>query len=159
MVRIVVDNTVLSNFALIGREDLLKKLFGDTLAASDDVLKELFAGESKGIVPRRDWHWLPVLSLQTETERLAFATLRERLGRGEASCMSLAISRNLRMLTDDRDARIIAHRRNVPVSGTIGVLVLAVKRSVLSRDEANTLLAKMIEKGYYSPYREIDALF
>jgi len=158
VVKVVADNTVLSNFALTAREDLLHKLFGDAMAATDAVMDELSAGEAKGIVPRRDWSWLPVLRLESPAERQSFETLRERLGRGEASCLSLAISRRLRVLTDDRDTRIIAHRRDIPVSGTIGVLVLAVKRGLLPLDEANTLLSDMIEKGYYAPYHEIDAL-
>jgi predicted nucleic acid-binding protein len=41
-------------------------------------------------------------------------------------------------LTDDKDARKLAQRRGVPVSGTIGVLIEAVREGLLSPEEANT---------------------
>jgi len=100
-------NTVLSNFALIGREDILVKLFKDTLFTTEEVI---------------------------------------------------AISRDLKVLTDDKDARTLAQRREVPVSGTIGVLVEAVRERLLSFEEANTMLSVMIEKGYFSPFETLDEL-
>ena len=61
-------------------------------------------------------------------------------------------------MTDDRDARRLAQRRGVPVSGTIGVLVEAVREGLLSIEEANTMLSDMIEKGYFSPFETLDEL-
>ncbi|MCW7070572.1 MAG: DUF3368 domain-containing protein [Methanophagales archaeon] len=80
------------------------------------------------------------------------------MGKGESSCLSIAISRDLKVLTDDRDARRLAQRRGVPVSGTIGVLVEAVREGLLSIEEANTMLSDMIEKGYFSPFETLDEL-
>lgn len=81
---VVVDNTVLSNFALIGSEGILAKLFKDTLFTTEEVL--------------------------------------------------------------------------VPVSGTIGVLIEAVRERLLSFEEANTMLSDMIERGYFSPFETLDEL-
>ena len=158
MVAVIADNTVLSNFALIEREDILDKVFGGAICTTAAVRAELSEGEKRGLVPRRDWSKVPVLSVESTQERQAFDIFSARLGKGEASCLSLAICRNLRVLTDDRDTRIIAHRRNISVSGTIGVLVLAVKRNILTRQAANLLLSRLIEKGYYSPYQSLDGL-
>jgi len=158
VVGVVVDNTVLSNFALVGRDDVLRNTFGDAICATDEVMLELAAGVAKELVPRLDWSWLPVLRMESTEERNTFEVMCERLGRGEASCLSLAISRNFRALTDDRDARMIAHRRNIAVSGTMGALVFAVKRGVLTLEGANALLALMIEKGYYAPFQKLDDL-
>ncbi|MCK9420322.1 MAG: DUF3368 domain-containing protein [Nitrospirae bacterium] len=116
MTKAVADNTVLSNFALIEREQLLRAVLGDTLAATEAVMEELRRGERKGIVPLRDWSWLTVLKIDSEPERNAYAIFSETLGKGESSCLSLALSKKLLLLTDDVDARMMAHRRSVKVS-------------------------------------------
>jgi len=72
--------------------------------------------------------------------------------------LSVAISRNFKILTDDLDARRLAQRRGIPVSGTIGVLVIAIQKGILSSDEGNAMLSKMIAKGYFSPFERLDEL-
>lgn len=80
------------------------------------------------------------------------------LGKGESSCLSIAILKNLKVLTDDLDARKLAQRRGIPVSGTIGVLVEAVRIGILSVDEGNVMLSNMIAKGYFSPFERLNEL-
>ena len=53
-------------------------------------------------------------------------------------------------------ARRLAAQRHVLVAGTVGVLVRAVHRSYLARDEANMLLGALIAAGYFSPVDDID---
>ncbi|ACS34623.1 DUF3368 domain-containing protein, partial [Thermococcus gammatolerans] len=60
------------------------------------------------------------------------------------------------MLSDDYDARKKARLLGIKVSGTIGLLVLGVKRGVLTLEEGNGLLEKMIEKGFYSPVKRLE---
>ena len=155
---VVADNTVLSNFALIKREDILDKLFENTLFTTEEVIDELKRGEKRNVLPKRDWQWIKVLKMESSQEEFLFRLLAESLGKGESSCLSIAISRDLKVLTDDRDARRLAQRRGVPVSGTIGVLVEAVREGLLSVEEANTMLSDMIEKGYFSPFETLDEL-
>ena len=155
---VVADNTVLSNFALIKREDILAKLFENTLFTTEEVIDELKRGEQRNVLPKRDWQWIRVLKVESSQEEFLFRLLAESLGKGESSCLSIAISRDLKVLTDDRDARRLAQRRGVPVSGTIGVLVEAVREGLLSVEEANTMLSDMIEKGYFSPFETLDEL-
>ena len=50
-----------------------------------------------------------------------------------------------------RDLRIVG-------SGTLGVLVRAVKRGILSAEEGNQLLGEMIGRGYRSPYSRLESL-
>lgn len=52
---VLVDNTVLSNFALIERDDILNSLFKDLLYTTNEVLQELKLGEDRGILPKRDF--------------------------------------------------------------------------------------------------------
>jgi len=155
---VVADNTVLSNFALIEREDILAKLFKDTLFTTEEVLEELKQGEYRNVLPERDWQWIKVLKKESSKEEFLFRLFAESFGKGESSCLSIAISRDLKVLTDDKDARKLAQRREVSVSGTIGVLVEAVREELLSIEEGNTMLSDMIEQGYFSPFEALDGL-
>lgn len=157
MVNVIVDNTVIANFALARCEDVLKKVFS-SLSITGEVLQEFQRGEETGVLPGRDWSWIEVLEIESGQERIMFERLSERLGRGESSCLSLAANRKMKFLTDDMDARKYAQMIGVPVSGTIGVLLIAVNKEILTLEEGNRLLLEMIEKGYYSPYRLLDSL-
>jgi predicted nucleic acid-binding protein len=155
---VVADNTVLSNFALIGREDILAKLFENMFFTTEEVLEELKLGEQRNVLPKRDWQWIGVLKTESSQEEFLFRLFVESLGKGESSCLSIAISRELKVLTDDEDARKLAQRRGVPVSGTIGILAEAVRERLLSIEDGNTMLSDMIEKGYFSPVEALDEL-
>jgi predicted nucleic acid-binding protein len=51
---------------------------------------------------------------------------------GEAEALCLCIENNAQLcLLDDRDARIIARIHNIPVSGTLGVLIKAKKMGLI----------------------------
>ncbi len=154
----VVDNTVLSNFALVHGETLLKRIFSGELYTTEEVLNELHVGEQKNSIPVRDWSWIQTIRLEREQEQTTFMRLKQRFGIGESACLSVAIHHALQIVTDDLDVRKYAQRCGIPVSGTIGVLVLGVKRSILSLDEGNRLLAQMIQHGYYSPFSSLDSL-
>jgi hypothetical protein len=56
------DTTVLSNFAQIGRPDLLRSAFPG-LATPEAVREELARGERLGLVPVCDWSWLTTVEL------------------------------------------------------------------------------------------------
>ena len=87
-----------------------------------------------------------------EEELRLFRSLPRRLHRGEASCLAIARHRGWAFLTDDKLARVTARTWGIEVSGTLGVLVQAVKRELLAREPADGLLQEMIARGYRSPY-------
>jgi len=155
---ILVDNTVLSNFSLIGREDILHSLFKDTLSTTKEVFQELKRGEDTGILPKRDWIWIKILKIESSQEEFLFRLFTKNLGKGESSCLSVAKARNFKVLTDDFDARKLAQRRGIPISGTIGILVEAIRERILSINEGNAILTEMIDKRYLSPFEKLDDL-
>ncbi len=55
------------------------------------------------------------------------------------------------MLTDDLDARRTAQQMGIPISGTLGILLLSVEREHLTLTQADNLLHQMILAGYRSP--------
>jgi len=74
------------------------------------------------------------------------ATLRS-LDRGERAAIGLALSFHAeRILIDDFDRRAEAVRRNLRVTGTLGVLVLAHQRGLLDFEAA---LARLCRTNFY----------
>ncbi len=151
----LIDNTVLSNFARTEGEQLLRKVFRQNSAITENVLAEFVAGVQLGLLPPIDWSWMPVLSL-TSAEQTTFHKLRQELGAGESSCLAIARHRNHRVLTDDRRCRRVAAQLGVGVSGTLGILVWHVQQGTLTLKDADSLLHRMITSGYHSPVSSLD---
>lgn len=145
----LLDNTVLSNFAIIHRTDLIRVALEEA-ATVPQVLDEFRAGVLNGRVPPADWSWLSVLS-PTDEEQELFAKIALRLNDGEAACLAVAAQRGGQILTDDHDAREIAAKMRVSVSGTIGLLIRLIGTGVLEVPQADELLREMIAAGYRSP--------
>lgn len=153
----LLDNTVLSNFTAVKRSDLVHLVLGEDAATSDIAWAELQKGIDIGKLPPEDWSWLPILSCAEDEEPL-FSLMAQRLNAGEASCLAIAATRGYRVFTDDRDARELAARWRIPVSGTLGLLLRLVDLRILSLDEGNILLSRMIAAGYRSPIASLHEL-
>ena len=157
----LVNTTVLSNFAGVGRLDLLEQLHG-RLYLPNEVYEEILDGLEEGyefyhgiegqIFPFAEGGWMELVSMVNEEELRLFQSLPRRLHHGEAACLAIARHRNWAFLTDDKLARKTAQDLGVVVSGTLGVLVQAVKRELLMAEEGDTLVGDMIARGYRSPY-------
>lgn len=147
------DTTVLSNFAQVRRTDLLRAVHPE-LAAPIPVWNELERGVRRGLVPACDWSWLAILDL-TEREQAQAEEIGRELGPGESACIAAALSRGLLMLSDDWGARELGRSLGIEVSGSLGVLDRLVSRQILSLEEADTLLAEMVRRGFRSPYQSL----
>lgn len=152
---VLVDNTVLSNFAKVNRLNLLKKAF-KKVYVTEHVLGEFKRGVERCVLPNLSIDF-EVLKLRDEEFEL-YNSLRVKLGKGEASCLAIAKKRGMKILTDDSDARKIANILGVPVSGTVGVLVRCIERNVISKEEGNQILKDMISKGFYSPISDLNEI-
>lgn len=150
---ILVDTTVLSNFAHTGRPDLLRRAF-PALGVPGAVRAELSTGERLGRVPVCDWSWLGLVEL-SQSERLRAADFEKVLQEGEAACLAIAEARGGFILTDDSAARRLAGTVGLEVSGTLGALKKLVEEEVLSLSQAEALLSEMMAQGYRSPVRSL----
>ena len=148
------DTTVLSNFAKTNSIGVLGKILGETALTTPHVVEEFMVGVKRGRYPPVEIP-LPITELTSEEERL-YRLLCAKLVKGEASCIAVAKYRELILLSDDYDARKKARLLGIKVSGTIGLLVLGVKKGILTLEEGNGLLEKMIEKGFYSPVKSLE---
>ena len=147
---VLLDNTVLSNFSIVCRPDLVRRAFVEQVGATDQVLQEMEDGVAIGKIPACDWDWLARVTL-TPAEQVRFETLHEYLGEGDASCLAAARERGDRLATDDKDARRLALQLGISVTGTIGILAMLVKQGQISLVEGDRLLQDMAAAGYRSP--------
>lgn len=164
---VIANTTIISNFAAVGRLNLLHDLLGEVYI-STEVYAEIQDGQVEGydfyedieshIRPLTPDGWLHMTSLQNDDELRLLNQLPTALHRGEASCLAIAVQRGWALLTDDARARQTARELGVTLSGTLGVLTQAVKADLISLDEANQLLGQMIQLGYRSPYNDLTEL-
>jgi len=164
----IFDTTVLSTLAAVGRLDLLEKRYRTvgltTVEVSDELRRGLQAGyrylevalqQIQDISPGG---WLRIVAPESPDEHQLRGEFDLLLDPGEASCLALAISRGLILATDDLAARQLAHERNVPLTGTVGIMLALVRDGVLPLAEANAILAEMIARRYRSPVDRLDEL-
>lgn len=163
---IISNTTVLSNFAALGRLDLIRQLFG-ALYIPTEVYEEIqdgltegyqfYAGIEQQTYPLAEDGWLHLTSMADDELRL-FGAMPAGLHRGEAACLAIARQRGWLLLSDDRAARAEAARQGVRVSGSIGCLVRAVERGLVALEQGNAWLESLIALGYHSPIADLAAL-
>jgi predicted nucleic acid-binding protein len=164
----IFDTTVLSNLAAVDRLDLLEKRYRQiavtTVEVSDELRRGLQAGYGylENVLQRiqsiSPGGWLRIVAPESAAEHQLRGEFDLLLDPGEASCLVLAISRGLIFVTDDLAARQLAREREVPLTGTLGILLAQVRDGMLSLAEANAILARMIERRYRSPVARLDEL-
>jgi len=154
----LIDTSVISNFARVRIEPLIAVVVPQC-TTTDEVLAELQSGISLGHLPLEcDLQWLIVVTL-SEAERILFNEFsRQGLGPGESSCIAVAVTRRCSVFTDDKAARSLAQSLQLPVSGTLGILVSLVRQGNLNLQQANHYLDQMISQGYYAPVTKLEQL-
>jgi predicted nucleic acid-binding protein len=143
--------------------DILRTLFGKvyvTYEVREEVLRGLdegygFMSQAEEEIGVGADSWLALVGFDTPAEEESFREFTDRLGFGEASCLALARHRGWLVLTDDKSARQQLRNEDLPVTGTLGILRLAVERELLAAEEGNELLRRMTVAGYRSPYDDL----
>lgn len=157
MPEIVFDNCVLSNFVLSDSLVIIKRLYARVSYITEFVAAENIKGILKGygkLISIREAvteGWLKQTPLKTEEERKIFESLSVSMGFGEASGIAVAKTRGFVFACDDRAARREASLLGVRLTGTIGILIKAVKNNLIAYKEADNILKAMVSYGFYSP--------
>ncbi len=157
MPEIVVDTCVLSNFALSRSLFILQSCYSRQVYITSFVMAEILKGLLKGhkglsdIKKALSEGWLIETSMKNIKERTLFETLSASLGSGESSCIAVAKNRGLTFASDDLVARREAILLNIPLTGTVGILVKAINRNVITLQRGETILADMKKHGFYAP--------
>lgn len=119
---VIADNTPLSALWDIGQFDLLEQLY-ETVLIPPAVRDEFVAsGERSRMDGLTAAEFIRVTPLVNPKSVLAFANLDA----GEAAVLALAIELDARLvILDERKARRYAQRLELPVTGTVGLLIAA----------------------------------
>ncbi len=141
---VVANSTPLVAFWSIARLDILRSLFGE-IPIPPTVREEFLSAEKETRRKTlREESWIRVTELQNPNRAGAFAGLDE----GEAQVLTLAEEQNASLvLIDERKARRYAERLKLPLSGTIGVLLLAKEENIIPA--IAPLLKAIQEAGLY----------
>ncbi len=142
---IIVSNTTpLSELAKVGQLNLLQKLFGKIIIPQE-VYNEVTTGNhpAASVVPSAKW--IEVFTIQDPTQLLQLQ-IKFKLDLGEAATIILAEElKSNRVLIDEKLGRKVARSRNLPVTGTIGLLLIAKKKGIIT--EVKPILEQFLSQG------------
>jgi predicted nucleic acid-binding protein len=161
MPEILFDCCVLSNFALSDSFHLIKKLYANSSYVTTFVVAEnlrgILVGNNKlaSVNVSIKEGWLREIAMKSEKERSLFETLSLSLGFGEASSIAIAKTRGYVFACDDRAARREADLLGVKLTGTLGILIKAIKKKGINVRDADVVLGSMITNGFYSPIKSV----
>ena len=119
----VSNSTPLIALSRLQKLDLLEHFFG-TVSIPVEVHNEVVTRGGTLYGAREVAHapWIQVVAVENRT---AVDALCLNLDRGEAEAIILALERNTLLVIDDKDGRNAALSLGIPVTGTIGILLLA----------------------------------
>ena len=150
---VVANNTPLVAYWSISRLDILQALF-QAIIIPPTVQEEFLAVDRDiRLLALHDSSWVKVTELANPGMVEAFAGL----DRGEAEVLALAQEKNARLvLIDEKRARRYARKMRLPLSGTLGVLLLAKEAGVIS--SVTPLLSNLQEAGLYLHENLVDRI-
>jgi predicted nucleic acid-binding protein len=141
---VVLNNTPLVALWAIGRLDLLRDLFREVLiprAVEDEFLAVETAARQRAL---NDAPWVKSVPLAQPRRALVYAGLDQ----GEAEVLTLAEEREARLvIIDERRGRRFAERMGIPLTGSLGILLLAKEAGLI--DSVSVWLSKLQEAGLF----------
>lgn len=141
---IISDTSCLIALSKINQLELLKSLFSQII-----ITKEVFTEYGS---PLPDW--IMIFEVKNAQKR---AELEERLDKGEASSIALALEiENTTLIIDEIKGRKIAQSLNIDIIGTIGVILLAEKRGLIK--DVLEVLFRLVNKGFRLSDKLIDSI-
>jgi uncharacterized protein len=141
---VVLNNTPLVALWAIGRLDLLRDLFGEVLiprAVEDEFLAVETGARQHAL---REAPWVKSVSLAEPRRALVYVGIDQ----GEAEVLTLAEEREARLVViDERRARRFAERLGIPLTGSLGILLLAKEAGLI--ESVSAWLSKLQEAGLF----------
>lgn len=140
---IVSDATTLIVLEKQHRLLLLCQLF-EKVIIPETVYQELMAGLLIGT----NLDTVACIEVETVAFSDRLANLLIVLDQGEAEAIELAITKQLPLIIDEKKGRKIAQQMGLMITGLAGLLILAVKKEILSSSEVEMILNDAIKQGY-----------
>lgn len=159
---LVLDSTVLSNFASSESVSWLVSAFSElqTVPAVEEELRRGVEAGHRFLRPALaaiETDEISVFGPVSEAARRSrFTQVFRGLDRGEAEALVAAVLQAGTLVTDDGAARRLADDRDVPKTGSIGLLVNGIVRDELAVETADEWLEVWREqRGYYAPVETV----
>lgn len=141
---VVLNNTPLVAFWVLGRLDLLRDLFQEVLIPPAVEVEFLATEETVRREALERSPWIKTTALSHPRRALAYAELDQ----GEAEVLALAEERDARLvIIDERKGRRYAERMGLPRTGSLGVLLLAKDAGLI--DSVAIWIAKLQGAGLF----------
>ena len=141
---VVSDTTPLITLMKVGRLNILHSLFGEVCIPkavfSEVTGNETFENEAD-IIRNSEYIKVVMVRDQRQVEFLQRATGLD-LGESEAIIYADEIQADL-LLMDEAAGRKVAQNMNLPITGSIGVLIKAFKSGIITADEADDAFARI----------------
>lgn len=154
MPKLVISNaTPIINLLKIGQLDILKKLYG-RITVPSYVFREIEEGKKKEFyIDLKSVEWIDIIELKNK-EILEFLI---DLDAGEAETIALAkeLKSDLTII-DEKLGRRIAQNFELKITGTLGVLMRAKEKGMIS--DLKSLFYELKEKGTFINDKLIDEL-
>ena len=143
---VVTDAGPLIALARIKQLPLLPVLYGEVIMPTAVCEEEFEADERReGAAVLQEAEWLQTRSVM---DRTAVALLRERLDAGESEAIVLALQIEADIvLMDEARGRRVAAARGLPLTGTLGTLILAREKGLVDRVAPH--LDRLRKEGFY----------
>ncbi|OUL34123.1 nuclease [Nostoc sp. T09] len=142
---VVCNATPLINFAAINRLDILEAVFKQLLipqSVYNETTVEGFPG-TEFVLQAINSSWLQVQSVS-----IIVNNIPSELDDGEREAIALALETGeQRILLDEREARQVAENLGLQAIGTLGILLLAKNRGVIT--QVQPLLDAMLDTAQY----------
>ena len=131
---IISDTSCLIALSKIDKLDLLKDLYHEII-----ITKEV-CQEFGGSLP----DWIIISEVKDKQKQ---KEIEQQLDRGEASSIALALEiKNATVIIDEIKGRKIAQSFNIDIIGTIGIILLADKKGLIS--DVTSLILRLVNKGF-----------
>ena len=142
---IVVSNTTpFSELAKVGRMDLLGDIFGKVIIPQE-VYNEITTGTHPAVNAVKSANWIEVLSIRN-SQQVSILQSETNLDLGECAAIILAEELGAdRVLIDEWAARKVAKSRHLPVTGTVGILLIAKHQGLI--ESVKPVLDELMAQG------------
>lgn len=150
---LMADATPLIHLSRVGRLGLLRGLFGSVIVPREVYREVVVTGRALGradalVMDEAVGDWIEVREPDEGQERRIEALLEGvPLGRGEAECIVMARDGDLPVVLDDVVAVKTARRLGVKTYWTTSIVLLAVARHLLTKEEGREIVEELVRSG------------
>jgi predicted nucleic acid-binding protein len=126
--------------------------FAESIWLPEPVSKEILARGSNDptVQAVQQTAWL----IEKPATDIPIEILEWRLGKGESSVLALAMESNKEAIIDDLQGRKCAASLNIPVRGTLGIVLTAKRRGMIPA--ARPVIEDMMKAGLYLSKKVLD---